>query len=138
MDILANYRGYREMILILVFDAYKVPGGEGSFQDYHGIHIVYTKEAETADAYIEKACHLLAREFDVTVATSDGTEQMIIWGEGARRMTAGELREEIEIVCAEIEKEYLSRKSGGKRYMFEELPDELKGLLESMRLGKDV
>lgn len=138
MDILANYRGYRQMILILVFDAYKVPGGEGSVTDHHGIHVVYTKEAETADAYIEKAVHRLAREFDVTVATSDNTEQMIIWGEGARRMPARELREEIEAACAEIERDYLGKKNGDKRYMFEELPDELKGLLESMRLGKDV
>jgi len=136
MDILANYRGYRQMDLILVFDAYRVPGGEGEVSMYHGIHVVYTKEAETADAYIEKAVHRLAKEFDVTVATSDNAEQMIIWGEGARRMPAAELKDEIDQACAEIERDYLHRNNGGKRYMFEELPEDLRKLLESMRLGE--
>ena len=135
MDILANYRGYRQMELILVFDAYKVSGGEGEVSSYHGIHVVYTREAETADAYIEKTVHRLAKEFDITVATSDNAEQMIIWGEGARRMPAPELKEEIDQACAEIEQKYLKKDSSGKSYMFETLPEDLRKLLESMRLG---
>lgn len=95
LDIMCNYQGYKGMTLIVVFDAYKVQGGRGSVQKYHNIHVIYTKEAETADQYIEKAVHQLGKKHDVTVATSDALEQMIIWGEGAKRMSARELEEEI-------------------------------------------
>ncbi len=97
MDLLADYRGLRPCHLILVFDAYKVPGGVGSVSEYHGISVVYTKEAETADAYIEKTAHRLRRDRSarVFVATGDGPEQLIILGAGALRITAAELRAEI-------------------------------------------
>lgn len=82
MDILSNYQGIKKCTLILVFDAYKVEGHREEILPYHNIFVVYTKEAETADQYIEKTVHKLGREHSVTVATSDGLEQMIILGQG--------------------------------------------------------
>lgn len=102
MDILANYQGYRKCTLILVFDAYKVKGNPGSMEQYHNIYVVYTKEAETADMYIEKTTHEIAREHQVTVATSDGLEQMIVIGSGATRLSANGLYEEVKRVEAAI------------------------------------
>lgn len=88
MDILSNYQGWRKCHVILVFDAYRVKGNPGSVEKYHNIHVVYTKEAETADMYIEKTTYEIAREHRVRVATSDGLEQVIILGHGAQRMSA--------------------------------------------------
>ena len=93
-DILSNYRGFRKCRVIAVFDAYKVKGGQGSVEKYHGIHVVYTKEAETADAYIERATYEIGKHHRVRVATSDGPEQLIILGHGApadlrQRLPAG-------------------------------------------------
>ncbi len=102
MDILCNYQGYKGMVVILVFDAYKVRGGRGEVQKYNNIHVIYTKEAETADQYIEKAVHAIGKKHDVTVATSDGLEQMIIWGDGAKRLSANELKNEIDNTENEI------------------------------------
>lgn len=102
MDILCNYQGYKKVNLILVFDAYKVHGGQGAVLRYHNIHVVYTKEAETADQYIEKVTNELGKKHHVTVATSDRLEQMIVWGQGAKRLSANGLREEIEHINKEI------------------------------------
>ena len=97
MDVLSNYQGYRKNRVILVFDAYKVPQGTGSVIKYHNIHVVYTKEAETADSYIEKASYQLSKEGGrVRVATSDAAEQFIILGHGALRLSAQDLRAEVE------------------------------------------
>lgn len=138
MDILCNYQGYRKMTLILVFDAYKVEGNPGSVQEYHNIHVVYTKEAETADQYIERTTKEIAgkQKHRVVVATSDGLEQVIILGQGAARMSARELREEIEAAENEIESHLAERKQTGKRYLFEEVPDEMARVLEEIRLGR--
>lgn len=96
MDILCNYQAFRKMHLILVFDAYRVKGNPGSVERYHNIDVVYTKEAETADQYIEKVTHEMSRKnHRVRVATSDGLEQIIIMGAGAIRVSARELLEEI-------------------------------------------
>ncbi|MEL4861671.1 translation factor GTPase family protein [Pseudoflavonifractor phocaeensis] len=103
MDLLSNYQGFRGSRVILVFDAYKVPQGAGSVSRYHNIHVVYTKEAETADAYIEKASYQLSQERRrVRVATSDGAEQLIILGHGSLRVSALELRAELEQTQGEI------------------------------------
>ena len=103
MDILSNYQGYKKNRVILVFDAYRVPKGTGSVFAYHNIHVVYTKEAETADAYIEKASYRLTKEKRrVRVASADYAEQLIILGHGSLRMSARELRAEIELVQGEI------------------------------------
>lgn len=107
MDICCNYQGYQGCTLILVFDAYKVKGNPGSVQKYHNIYVVYTKEAETADQYIEKTVHEMGRKHHVTVATSDGLEQMIIWGDGAVRLSARGFRETIEAAEAQMREQYL-------------------------------
>ncbi|MBR3705217.1 MAG: NYN domain-containing protein, partial [Oscillospiraceae bacterium] len=96
MDILCNYQGFKKCIVILVFDAYRVKGNPGSVEHWNNIHVVYTKEAETADTYIERATYDLAKEHRVRVATSDNLEQMIILGHGAVRLSAKEFHEEIE------------------------------------------
>lgn len=96
MDILCNYQGYKQCMLILVFDAYKVKGNIGVTEQYHNIHVVYTKEAQTADAYIERATHQMINEYNVIVATSDALEQLIVAGHGSRRISARELKLEIE------------------------------------------
>lgn len=102
MDILCNYHGWHGGELILVFDAYRVKGSPGSVEEYHGIHVVYTKEAETADMYIEKTTHQLGRSNRVRVATSDGLEQLIILGHGALRLSASAFREEVDAALAAI------------------------------------
>ena len=107
MDILCNYQGYLGCTLILVFDAYKVKGNPGSVQKYHNIHVVYTKEAETADQYIEKTVHEIGHKYHVTVATSDALEQMIIWGSGALRMSAQGLKAAVEDASKEMQERYL-------------------------------
>lgn len=98
MDILCNYQGYVKCTLILVFDAYRVKGSIGKMIDYHNIHVVYTKEAETADQYIEKLAHQIGRDYHVMVATSDGLEQLIIRGQGCQLISAREFYEEIKRV----------------------------------------
>ena len=103
MDLLSNYRGFQNCEVILVFDAYKVKGNPGSVEHYHNIHVVYTKEAETADAYIEKATYELSKKHHrVRVATSDGAEQMIILGHGALRVSARAFHDELEQVGIKI------------------------------------
>lgn len=107
MDILSNFQGCRGMHLILVFDAYRVKGNPGSVEHYHNIDVVYTKEAETADQYIEKVTHEMSRKnYHVRVATSDGLEQIIIMGAGAIRVSARELYEEVQAAEAEMRENY--------------------------------
>ncbi|MCF2596469.1 translation factor GTPase family protein [Pseudoflavonifractor phocaeensis] len=101
-DILSNYQGFRKCVVILVFDAYKVKGNPGSVEKKNGIYVVYTKEAETADSYIEKATYDLSRDHRVRVATSDGLEQMIILGHGALRLSARAFKAEVEQTRGEI------------------------------------
>ena len=101
-DLLCNYQGVRKCHVIVVFDAYKVKGGLGSVEKYHNIHVVYTKEAETADAYIEKATYEIGREHRVKVATSDGPEQLIILGHGALRLSASAFLAEVEEAMAQL------------------------------------
>ncbi|WP_288177463.1 NYN domain-containing protein, partial [Blautia hydrogenotrophica] len=136
MDILCNYQGYKKCVLILVFDAYKVEGHECEVTDYHNIHVVYTKEAETADQYIEKVVHEIGRKYQVTVATSDGLEQVIIRGQGASLLSARELREEISLVNEQIRQECDQRRQRGKNYLFDHLSEELVDYMEEVRLGK--
>ena len=115
MDMLCNYRGYRPCELILVFDAYRVKGNPGTVEQYHNISVVYTKEAETADMYIEKVTRRLAKEEKgrrVRVATSDGLEQIIILGAGALRTSACSFREEVDIAEKEMRR-YLAEVDPG-------------------------
>ena len=102
MDILCNYQGFQKCVLILVFDAYRVPSSPGSIEQYHNIHVVYTKEAETADMFIERVTHEIGRNRRVRVATSDGMEQIIILGHGALRVSARMFHEEVQNVEKQI------------------------------------
>lgn len=136
IDILANYQGYKKMTLILVFDAYKVEGNTGSIEKYHNIYVVYTKEAETADQYIEKTVHEIGKKYEVTVATSDATEQVIIMGQGAKRLSAAGLWEEITDAVREIRTEYIGKQQDQKQYLFENLSEELAEFMEDVRMGK--
>lgn len=136
MDILCDYQGYKKCTLILVFDAYKVEGGQGSVQKYHNIHVVYTKEAETADQYIEKTVHEIGKKYHVTVATSDALEQVIILGQGADRLSARNLREEIQRMKEEIREDYIEKQKKSGTYLFDHLPEELSDLMEDVRLGR--
>ena len=135
-DILSNYQGYRKCTLILVYDAYKVEGNPGEVMKYHNIYIVYTKEAETADQYIEKTVRRIAKDAAVTVATSDGLEQVIILGQGANRMSAPGLKEEIERTLAEVRGEPLGKKGSVGNYLFDYLDEETAEEMEKVRLGK--
>ena len=135
-DILSNYQGYRKCTLILVYDVYKVEGNPGEVMKYDNIYIVYTKEAETADQYIEKTVRRIAKDAAVTVATSDGLEQVIILGQGANRMSAPGLKEEIERTLAEVRGEHLGKKGSVGNYLFDYLDEETAEEMEKVRLGK--
>ncbi len=102
LDMLCNYQGFLKYEVIVVFDAYKVKGNLGEMFDYHNIHVVYTKEAETADSYIEKLTHQISKDYYVTVATSDGLVQLITRGQNCIVMSARELKEDVERVNQEI------------------------------------
>ena len=136
MDILCNYQGFTKVTLILVFDAYKVEGGQGSVSKYRNIHVVYTKEAETADQYIEKTVHEIGRKYDVTVATSDGLEQVIIMGQGAKRLSASELKADIEEKQQQMRKEHLNKNPQMTNYLLENASDEIHAMVEDIRGGR--
>ena len=137
MDVMCNYQGFRRCSLILVFDAYRVEGHAEEVIKYHNIYVVYTKEAETADQYIERTAHEMGKKYQITVATSDGLEQIIIRGQGCAMISARELKEEIERINQEIRKEYVEQFPGSKNYLFDYLPKELSEQLHAIRLGRE-
>ncbi len=137
MDILSNLQGALGCTLILVFDAYRVEGGTREIFKYHNIHVVYTKEAETADQYIEKTVHELGRKYQVTVATSDGLEQVIIMGQGASRLSAAGLRELVDVTGSELRETLEKKPVGGKNYLFENLSDEVRGWIEEILAAEE-
>ena len=134
MDILSNYQGFKKCTLILVFDAYKIEGHAEEVITYHNIHVVYTKEAETAD--IEKTVHKIGRENQVTVATSDGLEQIIIMGQGAHRMSARGLRDEIKATENQIRQQWHEKRQSSKNYLIDNISDEMAQYMKEKRLGK--
>lgn len=136
MDILGNYQGFRKICVIVVFDAYKVPGGVEKVQKYHNIHVVYTKEAETADQYIEKVAIRIGRRYRTTVATSDGVIQLIIRSQGCILWSARDFREEIERVGKLISEEKGKHTGNAKNYLFTHADEETQKYLEAVRLGK--
>lgn len=121
LDIMCNYQALKQCCLIVVFDAYRVEGHKTEYFDYHNIHVVFTKEAETADQYIERFAHENGRKYQVTVATSDGLEQIIIRGQGCALVSARELEEEIRMENEKIHKEYLSKQPRTSNLPFEEV-----------------
>ena len=137
MDILCNYQGYKKCVLILVFDAYKVEGYALEIQKYHNIHVVYTKEAETADQYIEKVVHHIGRKYHVTVVTSDGVEQVITMGQGGTRISSRDFLEEIEYTRKLIEEDNEKQRVSDRNYLFDHADEEFVRKMEKIRLGKN-
>ncbi|MBP3879846.1 MAG: TetM/TetW/TetO/TetS family tetracycline resistance ribosomal protection protein, partial [Lachnospiraceae bacterium] len=130
LDILANYAGYVKRNVICVFDAYKVAGGSERIYRHHNIDVIFTKEAETADLYIERAAHELSRQYRVTVATSDAVEQVIIYGAGALRLSAQNFYEEVKEAEREMKTTYVAGENGKLAKIGTNLGEELKGILE--------
>jgi small GTP-binding protein len=124
LDIMCDYQGIRQCHLIVVFDAYRVQGHPTEYLDYHNIHVVYTKEAETADQFIEKFAHENGRKYDVTVATSDGLEQIIILGKGCHLISAREFEREVMELEKQVKKEFLDRQQTGGDSLFDVLSEE--------------
>lgn len=121
LDILCDYQGVKGCELIVVFDAYKVKGRDAESSDYHNIHVVYTKEAQTADQYIEKFAHDNGRKYNITVATSDGLEQIIIRGQGCRLLSAREFQAEVAYTRQTLREEYLEKPTVDKTGQMEKL-----------------
>lgn len=124
LDILCNYQGIRRCKLIVVFDAYRVVGHKTEIFDYHNIHVVYTREAETADQYIEKFAKEHGRKYHVTVATSDGLEQIIIRGSGCQLLSAREFEEEVVRAGRMLMENYQESKEKSRNYLMDGLSEE--------------
>lgn len=140
MDVLSNYQGFRQYEVILVFDAYKVKGNPGEIVRYHNISVVYTKEAETADRYIERTAHEIGHKYRVTVVTSDGVEQVIIRGAGCNLMSSMDFWEDVKLLSTQIhetiEKKVRNRPLKERNYLFDYLDDRTYELLEKIRMGE--
>lgn len=135
MDVLCDYQGIRKCTVIVVFDAYKVEGHGEEVLKYHNIHVVYTKEAETADQYIEKTVHRIGRDHPVTVATSDRLEQVIIMGQGAHRLSAKGLWEEIRQAKNNLRQDWHARRQSSKSYLIDQVSPEVAKYMREARLG---
>lgn len=133
---LCNYQGTKKINLILVFDAYKVEGGKGSVTKEGGIYVVYTKEAETADQYIEKTTHELRKNCNVTVATSDGLEQVIIMSQGAMRLSATDLYREVMANNKAIKEKIEEIKPVKNNMLIDNLDSKAAKFLEQLRLKR--
>ena len=133
MDILCNYQGIVRCQVIVVFDAYRVQGHVTEVLDYHNIHVVYTREAETADQYIEKFTHENGKKYDITVATSDGLEQVIIRGQGCRLLSARELEEEVKRASGRLREEYLDQQKMDKNYLLGAISEEARRQVEKIQ-----
>ena len=136
LDILSNHQGFTRHEIIVVFDAHKVHGSIGSVEQWRNIRVVYTKEAETADIYIERAAAVLTKQYRVRVATSDGMEQIIIMGHGALRVSATELKNEIDYVKAHLRERYIDNKPIKKNMLLDNLDSATAEKLEEMRYWK--
>lgn len=135
-DILCNYQGYKKCNVIVVFDGYKVKNNPGTVIQYHNIHVVFTKEAETADQYIEKVTQQMNRQYSVAVATSDKLEQVIILGKGAMRLSARDLKKEIKETSVEIKTVHLDTVPSQKNWLFDHVDADLFEYLEDIRLNR--
>lgn len=136
-DILCNYQGYEKMEIILVFDGHKSKGNPGSLIHYNNIDIVFTKETQTADQYIEMTSKTIGRRYQVKVATSDALEQIIISGAGALRVSARELQLDIERTNEKIREAYRSSRTFRRNSLIDNLSPEMADMLERMRLTED-
>lgn len=137
LDTLSNYRGVRKCDIIVVFDAYRVQGHREEITDYHNIHMVFTKEAQTADQYIEKFAHDNSKKYNIAVATSDGLQQIIVRSKGCLLMSARELKVEVEAANDRIKQEHLGTQDAGRNYLGDVLPEESKQQMEEMAKRKE-
>ena len=135
LDILSNYQGYKGMTVIVVFDGYLVKGNRGTVRKYKNIYEIYTKEAETADHYIEKTVNKMPKEYNVRVASSDGLVQLIILGRGAVRMSARELKNEIESTEKTIREKFIDNKPAKNNLLTDNLDEEMRIWIENLRRG---
>ena len=136
-DTLCEFKALSRYRIILVFDAHLVSGGVGSVENYHSIKIVFTKEAETADHYIESVAYKLGKKNDqITVATSDVLEQIIILGQGAARISAEDLWAEMAAAKEEVRNRYIRNRPIKKNPIESLLDPETARKLEEMRYGK--
>ena len=136
MDILCNYQGFQNITVIVVFDGYLVKGSTGTEHKYNNIFVVFTKEAETADHYIERVLNNLPKDYRVRVATSDGLEQIIVMGKGAVRISAKELYREIMHVENTIRNDYIENKPPKNNMLADHLDEETRQWMEQMRRSK--
>jgi ribosomal protection tetracycline resistance protein len=130
LDYLSNYQWIRQCQIIVVFDAYRVQGHREEIIDYHNIHMVYTKEAQTADQYIEKFAHDNQKKYNIAVATSDGLQQIIVRGAGCSLLSARELKAEIEAANGRMRQEYLEIQERDRNYLIDALPTVAKQQME--------
>lgn len=133
IDLMCNYQAVRKCNLIVVFDAYRVQGHDTEYMDFHNIHVVYTKESETADQFIEKFAHQNGKKYSVTVATSDGLEQIIIRGQGCMLLSARELEEEMKRTVKLLQEEYERKQPVQKNYLPDGLSEETRKQMDKIR-----
>lgn len=136
LDILSNYQGYKKITVIVVFDGYLVKGSLGSAFQYNNIYVVYTKEAETADHYIEKVVNRFPRHYRVRVATSDALEQLIILGHGAIRISAQELYQEVHSVERTLRENYIQKRPPKNNLLADNIDEEARQWIEQLRRKK--
>lgn len=137
MDILCNYQGFKGIEVIVVFDGHYVKGNPGTELKYNNIYVVYTKEAFSADNYIERSLNYLPKDYKVKVATSDGLEQTIIMGKGAVRISARELMDEIALTEKIIRTEYIENRPPKNNMLLDNLDEHTKRWMEKMRFSKE-
>ncbi len=137
LDTLSNYQGIRKCHIIVVFDAYRVKGHFEEVIDYHNIHVVFTKEAQTADSYIERFAHENQKKYNITVATSDGLQQLIIRGAGSALFSARELKIEIEGANERINQEYQDIRETDRNYLVDALSPAAKEQMEELKKEND-
>ena len=133
IDKLSNYQGFTDEVVIVVFDGYKVSGSKGTLETHNKVFVVYTKEAETADNYIERAVTKLPKEYYIRVATNDALEQTIILGKGATRITANELSEMIQVEEKKIRRNYTEKRPVKNNPLIDNVNKETLEWLEMMR-----
>lgn len=138
VSILSNYQGAKGIELIIVFDAHLLKGNSGSKEKIGKVHIVYTKEAETADTYIELITHSLAKDYKVRVATSDRLEQIIIMGNGAYRVSSMELRADVKATAKKVQKKIQEMKPVKNNMLFDNLDPKTAKWFEEMRQNKNT
>ena len=133
LELMSNYRGMRRCEVIVVFDAYRVQGHKTEWFDTNNIHVVFTREAETADQYIEKFSHENARRYEITVATSDGLEQIIIRGAGCRLLSASDLKEELGLAARETAEHMEAAREDSRRFLLDDVDPQLREEMKKLK-----